>query len=203
MKLQDLSSLASQGADLSYEQSFAAADLLASIEPTQEEKSEFLLALAAKGEAPAEVAGLAARFRELARDPGLSKWAEQAIDVCGTGGDKQGAFNISTTVTFIVAAAGVPVLKHGNKSITSKCGSGDLLAALGVDIMADDATLAKSMETLGFCFMFAPAFHPAFKEIAPVRQALAASLSWLTAHRVRALGLPRTEGSANASKASS
>lgn len=174
MKLQDLTSLVSQGSDLTIDQSVAAADLLASSNAPREEKAELLVALAKKGESASEVAGLAKRFRELARDPGLSDWSDRAIDVCGTGGDKQGTFNVSTTVTFVLAAAGVPVLKHGNKSITSKCGSGDLLEALGVDIMADNATLTKSMSELGFCFMFAPAFHPAFKEIMPVRQALAA-----------------------------
>ena len=103
----------------------------------------------------------------------MQQWQDDAIDVCGTGGDKQHTFNISTTVTFVVAAAGIPVFKHGNRSITSKCGSSNLLEALGVNIMGDDALLKRSMEELGFCFMFAPAFHPAFKEIMPVRQKLA------------------------------
>ena len=174
MNLQELTSLVSQGSNLTLDQSVAAADLLASSDPPQEEKTALLVALAKKGESASEVAGLAKRFRELARDPGLSEWSDRAIDVCGTGGDKQGTFNVSTTVTFVLAAAGVPVLKHGNKSITSKCGSGNLLEALGVDLMADDSVLAKSMSELGFCFMFAPAFHPAFKEIMPIRQALAA-----------------------------
>lgn len=174
MELNELTSLVSQGNDLSVEQASASADLLASAEVQAGAKAAFLTALADKGEVAAEVAGLAGRFRELARDPGLQKWQAAGIDVCGTGGDKIGSFNISTTVVFALAAAGVPVLKHGNKSITSKCGSANLLEALGVDLMLDDAALAKSMEALGFCFMFAPAFHPAFKEIMPVRQELAA-----------------------------
>lgn len=173
MELNELTSLVSEGIDLSTDQSARSADLLASAEVQACEKATFLTALAKKGEVASEVAGLAGRFRELARKPGLEKWRASGIDVCGTGGDKIGSFNISTTVVFALAAAGVPVLKHGNKSITSKCGSANLLEALGVNLMADDATLAKSMEELGFCFMFAPAFHPAFKEIMPVRQELA------------------------------
>lgn len=174
MDLNELTSLVEQGNDLSLQQAAASADLLASAGIAAEAKANFLMALAAKGEVAAEVAGLAGRFRELARNPGLEKWQDSGIDVCGTGGDKIGSFNISTTVVFALAAAGVPVLKHGNKSITSKCGSANLLEALGVDLMADDKTLVQSMEELGFCFMFAPAFHPAFKEIMPVRQQLAA-----------------------------
>ncbi|MBK1878647.1 anthranilate phosphoribosyltransferase [Pelagicoccus mobilis] len=174
MELNELTSLVSQGSDLSAEQAATSADLLASADVPSGVKAEFLTSLAQKGEVASEVAGIAGRFRELARNPGLEKWQADGIDVCGTGGDKIGSFNISTTVVFALAAAGVPVLKHGNKSITSKCGSANLLEALGVNLMADDATLAKSMEALGFCFMFAPAFHPAFKEIMPVRQELAA-----------------------------
>lgn len=174
MELNELTSLVEEGIDLTLAQAAESADLLASSETEAAGKARFLAALANKGEATDEVAGLARRFRELARNPGLERWQASGIDVCGTGGDKIGSFNVSTTVVFGLAAAGVPVLKHGNKSITSKCGSANLLEALGVHLMADDATLARSMEELGFCFMFAPAFHPAFKEIMPVRQELAA-----------------------------
>lgn len=174
MEFNELTSLVEEGIDLTLAQAATSADLLVSSECEAAKKARFLTALANKGEATSEVAGLARRFRELARNPGLEKWQDSAIDVCGTGGDKIGSFNVSTTVVFGLAAAGVPVLKHGNKSITSKCGSANLLEALGVDLMADDATLASSMQELGFCFMFAPAFHPAFKEIMPVRQELAA-----------------------------
>lgn len=173
MKLAEFSAIVSGGSNLSESQSTVVADLLASADEDPTEKANFLTYLSNKGESPEEVAGLAKRYRELARNPGLEEWSSAAIDVCGTGGDKQHTFNISTTVTFIVAAAGIPVLKHGNRSITSKCGSSNLLEAIGIDIASDDAILRRSMEELGFCFMFAPAFHPAFKEIVPVRQALA------------------------------
>ena len=174
MDLRELSSLVSKGNHLSLEQAYGSADALASSAVDPADKADFLTALARKGEVAAEVAGIARRFRELARNPGLDEWRGSAIDVCGTGGDKIGSFNISTTVTFALAAAGVPVFKHGNRSITSKCGSANLLEALGVHLTADDATLRRSLDELGFCFMFAPAFHPAFKEIMPVRQQLAA-----------------------------
>ena len=174
MELHELTRHISQGQGMDADQARQAADALVSAEVAAGEKETFLTALARKGESVEEVYGLARRFRELARDPGLVEWRDRAIDVCGTGGDKVGSFNISTAVGFGLAAAGVPVFKHGNRSITSKCGSANLLEAIGVDLMADDATLRASMSELGFCFMFAPAFHPAFKEIMPVRQQLAA-----------------------------
>ncbi|MEZ5277553.1 MAG: anthranilate phosphoribosyltransferase [Opitutaceae bacterium] len=146
---------------------------LASAEIDAATKAAFLIALAEKGETVAEIAGFASAFRSMARPSPLDSWSERAIDVCGTGGDRSGTFNISTVVAFVLAAAGVPVLKHGNRSITSKCGSADLLEALGVRIDADDDLLRAAMDELGFVFLFAPAFHPAFKEIGPVRKALA------------------------------
>lgn len=158
---------------LSSAEAAMAAHTLASPETADAEKETFLTSLAEKGETADEVAGFAETFRGLARDPEVSEWAYRAIDVCGTGGDKMGTFNISTTVMFVLAAGGVPVLKHGNRSITSKCGSADLLAALGVPMEADSALLQKSLQELNFAFFFAPAFHPAFKSIMPVRQALA------------------------------
>lgn len=162
-----------EGRDLLSAEAELAAHALASSEVELERKKAFLIALMEKGESVAEVSAFASTFRDLAREPGLEDFAECAIDVVGTGGDKSGSFNISTTAAFIVAAAGVPVFKHGNRSITSKCGSADLLAALGFDIEAGSEKLRHSMETLNFCFFFAPAWHPAFKEIMPVRKELA------------------------------
>jgi len=163
------------GTDLTADQASAVAELLTLPEVSADEKQAFLLALANKGETATEVEAFARVFRSRSVDPGVDDWAERAIDVCGTGGDGSGTFNISTAVSFILAATGVPVFKHGNRSITSKCGSADLLEALGIRIDASQETLRESLRELNFCFFFAPAYHPAFKEIMPVRRALAAT----------------------------
>lgn len=138
-------------------------------------KKDFLLALAEKGETVAEVAAFARVFRARAVDPGLDDWAARGIDIVGTGGSGSGGYNVSSVAACIVAAAGVPVLKHGNRAITSQSGSADFLAACGIPLEADPARLRASLEHLNFCFFFAPAFHPAFKEIMPVRRELAAA----------------------------
>jgi anthranilate phosphoribosyltransferase len=150
-----------------------AARALASAEVPDAEKKSFLLALADKGETAAEVAEFARAFRAMAVDPGMGARAGRAIDVVGTGGDHAGGFNVSSVVTLVLACAGVPVMKHGNRGITSKCGSADLLAALGVRLDAPPETLRRALDELGFVFFFAPNFHPAFKHVAPVRKALA------------------------------
>lgn len=172
--IEQLTSRLEQHHDLSAEEVECAADALVDASVEQSSKEIFLSALAEKGECAQEVAAFAARFRDLAVNPGVEPWASRAIDVCGTGGDGSGTFNISTAVSFLVAAAGVPVFKHGNRSITSKCGSADLMEALGIRLDAPHEQLRQSLQELNFCFFFAPAFHPAFKEIMPVRQALAA-----------------------------
>lgn len=137
-------------------------------------KEAFLQALACKGETAEEVAGFAKMFAGLARDPGTQAFAGGAIDIVGTGGDHSGTFNISSTTAFYAAAAGIPVIKHGNRSITSKCGSAQLIEAVGFDLEPDSSTITQSLKQLNFAFLFAPHFHPAFKTIMPVRQALAA-----------------------------
>lgn len=136
-------------------------------------KKIFLKALAQKGETGEELAIFIREFRKLSVDPELEDFAPHAIDLCGTGGDKAHSFNISTFVSFVVASAGVPVIKHGNRSISSKCGSADLIEAIGIPLGASLPTIRKSMEELNFTFLFAPSFHPSFKHIAPVRKALA------------------------------
>ena len=161
------------GENLNKEEAVEVACILASATVDLVSKENFLIALSDKGETAVEVAAFASTFRDMAVDPGLSRWAPNAIDVCGTGGDGSCTFNISTTVSFIVAAAGVPVFKHGNRSITSNCGSADLIEAIGIQLDSSEDKLHASLEELNFCFLFAPAFHPAFKEIMPVRRALA------------------------------
>jgi anthranilate phosphoribosyltransferase len=143
-------------------------------EAADEMKADFLRALADKGETPAEIAAFAEAFRARALDPGVGEFAPRAIDVVGTGGDHTGAFNVSSLVVLTLACAGVPAMKHGNRGITSKCGSADLLAGLGFRIDAPPEKLRGALRELGYVFFFAPAFHPAFKHIAPARKRLAA-----------------------------
>ena len=152
----------------------AAASTLAAPDESDGTKAAFLTALAEKGETPEEIAGFALAFRNLAVNPGVEALAPRAIDIVGTGGDHAGGFNVSSLVVLVLACAGVPVMKHGNRGITSKCGSADLLAALGVDLAAPAEKVRQALDQLGYAFFFAPNYHPAFKHVAPVRKALAA-----------------------------
>jgi anthranilate phosphoribosyltransferase len=138
-------------------------------------KAEFLRSLSAKGETPAEIAGLVEVFLEKASHPGLDLNALEGpvMDVCGTGGDKLQLFNVSTTVMFVAAAAGAVVVKHGNRGITSRSGGADVLEALGIRLDLPADRFCECVKRTGLGFLFAPACHPAFKVIAPVRQELA------------------------------
>ena len=171
--LTDLSSqLASR--ELNAAEVETAAAVLADSAVSEDAKAAFLTALALRGETPAEVAAFAEAFRRRAVNPGVEAWSDQAIDIVGTGGDHAGGFNISSVVVLVLASVGVTVMKHGNRGITSKCGSADLLSAIGVNLEAPPEKLRRALAELGFVFFFAPAYHPAFKHIAPVRKALAA-----------------------------
>lgn len=172
--LAELTPLLALGRDLLPAEVEAAATALAATEESDEVKGAFLTALAKKGETAGEVAAFAMAFRARAINPGVEAWAPRAIDIVGTGGDHAGGFNISSLVVLTLASAGVTVMKHGNRGITSKCGSADLLAALGVNLEAPPEKLRRALEELGFVFFFAPAYHPTFKHIAPVRKVLAA-----------------------------
>ncbi len=130
----------------------------------------FLSALAAKGEALDEIVGAAKIMRQKSHQ--IMPKVKKLIDTCGTGGDKSGSFNISTTVGFVVAGGGLSVAKHGNRSVTSKAGSSDVLEALGVKIDLEPASVKKCIEEIGIGFMFAPLFHPAMKHAMPIRQEL-------------------------------
>ncbi|HEY1791893.1 MAG TPA: anthranilate phosphoribosyltransferase [Opitutaceae bacterium] len=174
MELEDYTGRLGKGADLGPGEARGAALLLAAEGPPDEAKAAFLSALASKGESAQEIADFAQAFRGLARDPGLAAWAPRAVDIVGTGGDQAGGFNVSTMATLVVASAGVPVMKHGNRGVTSKCGSADLFAALGVELEAPPEALGRAMAELGYVFLFAPAWHPAFRRIGPVRKLLAA-----------------------------
>ncbi len=172
--LATLTAQLSAGRDLAPEEVAESAGSLASAETPEQDKAGFLVALAAKGETAAEVAGFAEAFLARAVDPGVRAWAPHAIDVVGTGGDHAGGFNVSSLVVLVLASAGVTVMKHGNRGITSRCGSADLLGALGVELEVSPETQRRALQELGFAFFFAPAYHPAFRHIMPVRKALAA-----------------------------
>jgi anthranilate phosphoribosyltransferase len=135
-------------------------------------KADFLVELARKGETPAEIAAFAGELRSrsipVPLDPETR--AGDILDVCGTGGDRAGTFNISTTVALVAASAGVVVAKHGNRAITSKSGSADVLEALGIRIDLSPADAAEALKRHHFAFLFAPNYHPAFKQIMPARK---------------------------------
>lgn len=129
-----------------------------------------LIGLAMKGERPAELVGLARAMRANAVPLGVA--SDGVVDTCGTGGDRSGTFNISTATAFVVAACGVRVAKHGNRSVSSRCGSADVLEALGVDISAAPPLAARCLEEVGMAFLFAPTFHPAMRHAAQTRRDL-------------------------------
>lgn len=137
-----------------------------------EEKAGFLSALAQRGETPEELAGFARELRERCTPAPLdSETRERVIvDVCGTGGDHMNTYNISTAVAILLSAAGVTVAKHGNRAITSRSGSADVLEALGIRIDLSPAEAVLSLRERHFAFLFAPHYHPAFKHIAPARK---------------------------------
>ncbi len=165
-----------QGQELSSRELAVAAELLLNPTVADAKKEHLLEALAKKGETPAEIAGLVEVFLEHAVDPhvGLLDLEGPTIDVCGTGGDKLGLFNVSTTAMFVVAAAGGVVVKHGNRGITSPSGGADVLEALGIRIDLPAEGFRRCLEKAGVGFLFAPAYHPAFKAVAAVRKNLAA-----------------------------
>jgi anthranilate phosphoribosyltransferase len=130
-----------------------------------------LAALRIKGATAAEVRGFARAMRSLARRPGIPVDAPVA-DVVGTGGDGSHSLNLSTGAALLAAACGVRVAKHGNRSVSSRCGSADVLEALGLALPLDERAAGECLDRTGFTFLFAPHYHPAMKAIAPVRQAL-------------------------------
>lgn len=130
-----------------------------------------LAALRTKGVTAAEVRGFAGAMRGLARKPALAAGLD-AIDIVGTGGDASGSLNLSTGAALLAAACGLPVVKHGNRSISSRCGSADLIEALGLVMPLDETRAAECFAATGFTFLFAPYFHPAMKALAPIRAAL-------------------------------
>ena len=142
-------------------------------EMEESEARQFLIDLYEKGESGEEIAAAAMVMREHSVKLPLSdELREKAIDVVGTGGDKSGSFNISTTVSLLLASLGCVVAKHGNRSITSNSGSADVLEVLGINLNLSVEDQVKMLEETGFCFIFAMNHHPAMKHIMPVRKSI-------------------------------
>ena len=157
------------GRDLSREQAREVMNQVMSGDATDAQIGAFLIALRCKGESVAEIAGCAEVMREKAT--AVSTRREPVIDTCGTGGDGSGTFNISTTVAFVAAGAGMCVAKHGNRAMSSKCGSADVLAALGVNIEVTPDKVGQCLDEVGIGFLFAPMLHGAMKHaIGPRRE---------------------------------
>ena len=163
------------GTDLNSGDIRFAVSLLLSDSTDDEMKVDFLGALHRKGESVEEIVGFVEQLIDRAIDPLIDpkKLPGPMMDVCGTGGDGLDLFNVSTTIMFVLAAGGVAVVKHGNRAVTSRCGSADVLEALGVQIALPPERLKECAERLGFCFIFARKYHPAYRAIAEMRQRLA------------------------------
>ena len=160
-----------EGRNLIYEEASMAMEAIMSGEATQAQIGSFLTALRMKGETIEEVTAFASVMRKFCRRIS-PKVNGRIVDTCGTGGDHIKTFNISTTAAFMVAGVGIPVAKHGNRSVTSKSGSADVLERLGLNLNVKPEKVEESIEKAGIGFMFAPVFHPAMKNIAGPRREL-------------------------------
>lgn len=168
MTMADCIRRAVRGEALSMEDVRAAVETIVDGEATQAQVGALLAALAAKGETADEIAGAADALRERMLE--VRSASAPLLDVCGTGGDGSGSFNISTAVAFVAAGAGAKVAKHGNRAMSSRCGSADVLSALGVRIDAPAATSVRAIDEVGITFLFAQAHHPAMRAVAAARR---------------------------------
>ena len=164
--LKPLISKVATGESLSVDETTEAFDIMMSGEATAAQIGGFLMALRVRGESVDEITGGATVMRAKALPV---KAPNGAIDVVGTGGDQSGSYNVSTATALVVAGAGVPVAKHGNRAMSSKCGSADVLQALGVNIECDVSLVQKSLDEAGICFMLAPTHHSAMRHVGPTR----------------------------------
>lgn len=155
--------------DLQKNEAWEAFKLILDGEASDIQISAFLISLKTKGETIEEITGAAEVIRSKSHQ---IKAPQNAIDTCGTGGDAKGGLNISTTVAFVVAACGLPVAKHGNRAVSSKSGSADILEKLGINIQQNPKKIEQTLKDCGMCFMMAPNFHSAMKHVVPVRKEL-------------------------------
>lgn len=167
--LRELTEKAEKGQNLSEEEAFDALGGILTGDPSDDEIAEFLVALADKEESVDEITGFARGMKKLAVP--VASDHDLSVDTAGTGGGAA-TFNISTAAAFVIAGAGVPVAKHGNRAITSKSGSADVLSELGVNLDVPHERVESCLNEEGICFMFAPHFHPAMKRVAKIRQEL-------------------------------
>ncbi|MBC7323733.1 MAG: anthranilate phosphoribosyltransferase [Moorella sp. (in: Bacteria)] len=156
------------GQDLNEAQAEQAMDIIMAGKATSAQIGAFLIALRLKGETVEEITGFARSMRRQAA--AISTRHQVFVDTCGTGGDGRHTFNISTTAAFVIAGAGVAVAKHGNRSVSSRCGSADMLEALGVRVDLPPAAAASCLDEVGMAFLFAPVFHEAMKHAAGPRR---------------------------------
>ena len=156
--------------DLTETQAAAAMEQVMAGVATPAQIAGFLVALAMKGERPREIVGLARTMR--AHAVTLSHPRESCFDTCGTGGDRSNTFNVSSLSAIVLAACGIEVAKHGNRSVSSRCGSADLFEALGVNVSAGPAVVERCLDEAGIAFLFAPTFHPSMRHAGPVRREL-------------------------------
>ncbi len=166
MNIQQGIQAVADGADLAVADAASVMRQIMAAEATPAQFGAFVTALRMKGETPEEIAGMATAMREVSLhvEPGI-----EVVDTCGTGGDAKGWFNISTTAAFVVAGAGVPVAKHGNRAMSGATGSADVLDELGVKIDLGPEGVARCLKETGIGFMFAQEFHPAMKFAGPLR----------------------------------
>jgi len=185
--------------DLSEAEAAAAMEAIVDGHVAPAQVAGLLVGLAMKGERPAEIVGFARVMRDRAV---TSSWPDgPSVDLCGTGGDGSGTFNISSAASAVVAACGVTVVKHGNRSVSSRCGSADVFEALGVRVTAEPEVVARCAREAGLAFLFAPTFHPSMRNVAAVRKDLGVRTAFnllgpLTnpaRPRGQLLGVPRPE----------
>jgi anthranilate phosphoribosyltransferase len=157
--------------DLTHTEACEAMRAIMTEEATQSQIASFLTALRMKGETVEEIGAFASTMMEFCHKI-KPKMKGRLVDTCGTGGDKLKTFNISTAAAFVAAGAGITIAKHGNRSVTSKCGSADVLEMLGLNLNVKPETVEKAIENIGIGFMFAPVFHPTIKNVAGVRKEL-------------------------------
>ncbi len=156
------------GEDLSFREAQEVMEEIMSGEATPAQIGALLVALRMKGEKPEEIAGMAISMRRKAVP--VRPRRKDLVDTCGTGGDGAGTFNISTAAAFVVAGAGLGVAKHGNRSVSSRCGSADLVEALGIKLELPPEELARCIDEIGIAFLYAPFLHPAMKHATPPRR---------------------------------